>query len=539
MDEASERTIVLNRPFARYIIAVAAVAVALVWRQAMVSAIHAELPTYLTFYPAVMLVALLGGQWAGLIATALSALVVDYWILPPVGQLAIETPADAIGLALFSLMGVFMSVVAERYSRSRERAAVVEKELALQKSKAALAESEERFRLLVKGTKDHAIFMLDPDGRVVTWNSGAQSIKGYTESEIIGRHMSCFYVPEEVEQGKPERLLQLAAEHGTVEDEGWRVRKDGSRFWAEVALSVLRDDSGRIRGFSKVTRDITERRKAEQAIAHLSNFPELNPAPVVETDMEGKITYANTAALRQLPQLMEAAPDCAELKQWGAVLAEFRAGRTETITREIEVGGSVFHQAIHYSPKLEVVRCYFTDITDRKRAEEQLQKLNRTLKALSNSNQALLHATDEAALLQQVCRIITEDCGHAMVWIGFAENDENKTVRPVAYAGFEEGYLETMRITWADNERGRGPTGTAIRTGRPSICRNMLTDPTFLPWREEAIKRGYASSLVIPLKEGDKVIGAITIYSREPDTFSEGEVSLLTELAADLQTASG
>ena len=143
-----------------------------------------------------------------------------------------------------------------------------------------------------------------------------------------------------------------------------------------------------------------------------------------------------------------------------------------------------------------------------------------------------MHATDEPAFLEQVCRIITEDCGHAMVWIGFAENDENKTVRPVASAGFEEGYLETMRITWADNERGRGPTGTAIRTGQPSICRNMLTDPAFLPWREQAVKRGYASSLVVPLKEGDKALGAITIYSRQPDTFSEGEVSLLTELAA-------
>ncbi len=174
------------------------------------------------------------------------------------------------------------------------------------------------------------------------------------------------------------------------------------------------------------------------------------------------------------------------------------------------------------------------EITERKRAEEQLQKLNRTLKALNNSNQALMHATDEPAFLQQVCRIVTEDCGYAMVWIGFAENNENKTVRLVAHAGFEEGYLETMRITWADNERGRGPAGTAIRTGLPSICRNMLTDPAFLPWRQEAIKRGYASSLVVPIKEGDKAFGAITIYSPEPDTFSEGEVNLLTELAADL-----
>ncbi len=176
-----------------------------------------------------------------------------------------------------------------------------------------------------------------------------------------------------------------------------------------------------------------------------------------------------------------------------------------------------------------------TNIGDQKRAEEQLKKLNRTLKALSNSNQAILHATDEPSFLKEVCRVITRVCGHAMVWIGVAENDEHKTVRPVAFSGFEQGYLETLSVKWDESERGRGPTGTAIRTGQPSMCRNMLTDPAFAPWREDAVKRGYASSLVIPLKEQEKAWGAITIYSREPDAFTEGEVELLTELAGDLE----
>ena len=100
-----------------------------------------------------------------------------------------------------------------------------------------------------------------------------------------------------------------------------------------------------------------------------------------------------------------------------------------------------------------------TDITERKVKEEELYQLNRTMRAISNSNQALMHVTDEALFLQEVCRIITEDCGHAMVWIGYAEDDEKRSVRPVAYAGFEEGYLETLQITWADTDRGRGPTG--------------------------------------------------------------------------------
>src|ERR1035437_6987226 len=121
------------------------------------------------------------------------------------------------------------------------------------------------------------------------------------------------------------------------------------------------------------------------------------------------------------------------------------------------------------------------DIAERKRAEEELHRLNRTLTALGRSSQAMMRAENEKAYLDQVCRIVVEDCGHAMVWIGYAENDPAKSVRPAAYSGFEEGYLETLQLTWADTDRGRGPTGTAIRTGKPAFCRNMLTDPSFSP----------------------------------------------------------
>lgn len=175
-----------------------------------------------------------------------------------------------------------------------------------------------------------------------------------------------------------------------------------------------------------------------------------------------------------------------------------------------------------------------TEIAARRQAEGDLHRLNRTLQAHSKSDQAMMRATDETDYLQEACRTIVEDCGHAMVWIGYAEEDEGKTVRPVAYSGFEEGYLDKLKITWADTERGHGPTGTAIRTGKPVSCKNMVTDPAFKPWREEALKRGYASSIVLPLMEGERAFGAVTIYSREPDAFIDDEVELLTELANDL-----
>lgn len=132
-----------------------------------------------------------------------------------------------------------------------------------------LQESEERFRLLVDSVKDYAIFMIDPAGRVMSWNSGAQRIKGYTADEIIGKHFSIFYPPEDAAAAKPERLLRAAAENGRVEDEGWRMRKDGTRFFADVVITAVWDDHGGLRGYSKVTRDITEKRAAEAERAAL------------------------------------------------------------------------------------------------------------------------------------------------------------------------------------------------------------------------------------------------------------------------------
>ena len=129
----------------------------------------------------------------------------------------------------------------------------------------SLRQSEERFRLLVEGVADHALIMLDPNGRVATWNAGAQRIDGYAADEIVGRHFSIFYPRDAVESGWPDHELQVAAGQGHYQEEGWRLRKDGSRFWAHVTLTALRDESGHLRGFAKLTRDLSERKRAESS----------------------------------------------------------------------------------------------------------------------------------------------------------------------------------------------------------------------------------------------------------------------------------
>ncbi len=173
-------------------------------------------------------------------------------------------------------------------------------------------------------------------------------------------------------------------------------------------------------------------------------------------------------------------------------------------------------------------------ITAHERSETRLRRANRALRVLSECNQHLVQDTTEAALLEAVCRILVETGGYRMAWVGVAEPDEGKRVRPVAHRGDVEGYLEAVTISWADTDLGRGPTGTAIRTGAPSVAREILTDPRLTPWRAEATRRGYGSVIALPIGVEGARWGALTVYATEPDAFDAAEVQLLVELADDL-----
>jgi PAS domain S-box-containing protein len=165
-----------------------------------------------------------------------------------------EIPVD-IALSPIAAEGGPLAVAAVRDATERTR---FEQEL---------GESRERFQLLINGVEDYAIFMVDPTGHVMSWNSGAERIKGYTAEEILGLHVSVFYPPDAVADGLPEHSLKVAREAGRFEGEGWRLRKDGRRFWADVVITAVHDESGTLRGFSKVTRDITERKRAQDRLA--------------------------------------------------------------------------------------------------------------------------------------------------------------------------------------------------------------------------------------------------------------------------------
>ena len=184
--------------------------------------------------------------------------------------------------------------------RVEERTSQLEASIAeLESNQQELRHSEEIFRLLVEGVKDYAVFMLGPDGRIVSWNEGAERIQGYEVSEVVGEHFSVFYTEEDVERGLPGEELRVAAIEGRFEEEGWRVHKDGTLFQADVVITALRDEAGDLRGFSHVTRDITARKEAEEALrSSLRKMADLKAAldesaVVAITDENGKITYVN------------------------------------------------------------------------------------------------------------------------------------------------------------------------------------------------------------------------------------------------------
>ena len=271
----------------------------------------------------------------------------------------------------------------------------------------ALRKSEEHLRLLVDGVSDYAIFMLDPSGQVASWNQGAERIKGYKANEIIGRHFSCFYPPEELQNGKPERELQKAIAEGHYAEEGWRIRKDGSRFWAHVEITALRDNTGKLRGFSKVTRDVTEQRRAEELLR----------------ESEQRLTLASTSGevgVWDLDLIADQAWRSLQhdrifgyeslLPNWGAavfsdhVVPEDRELVKQRFEEAFQNGHLEFEcriiradQAMRWiSSKGEVVRNeqgqpirmmgVVTDVTERKRAEEEKRKF---MDRLAASNQEL------------------------------------------------------------------------------------------------------------------------------------------------------
>lgn len=291
----------------------------------------------------------------------------------------------------------------------------------------------------------------------------------------------------------------------------------------------------------------TSPRAGDEALLLTQFAVDKAPVAVYWIDRNAKFVYVNEAACRSLEYSREellqlGVPDIDPtwpMEKWEATWEDNRQrGSTtfETVHRTkhgrefpVEITASF----IEYGGK--TIDCaYARDISERKRAEEALRKANRTLAALSRVNEVLVRAADESELLREVCQVIVDVGGYRMAWVGFAVGDDAKTVRPVAQAGHVNGYLDQIKVTYSDDEWGRGPVGRAMRTGQLASVKDVATDPSFSAWREAATERGYGCCVALPLVVEKQVVGVICLYLQEPGCLDEAEEKLLSQLASDL-----
>ncbi|QFY43856.1 response regulator [Candidatus Methylospira mobilis] len=283
----------------------------------------------------------------------------------------------------------------------------------------------------------------------------------------------------------------------------------------------------------------------------LMNAISTAPSGIIITDRDAHIEWANPAFSRLTGYTMEEARGHrpAELVKsgeqdnafyeamWRRILAG-QVWRGELINKRKD--GSLYHQELIISPVREETGeiGHFVgitqDISERRRAEMELARANRALRMLSDFNQALIRITEETALLSEVCRIAIEVGGYRMAWVAFAEQDETKTLRPMAHAGFDAGYIDLFQLGWADSEHGQRPAVIAIRTGKPCLVRDIQGDPSFASFQDEALQRGYQAVIALPLISEDKTYGALSVYAGEGNAFDDREAGVLNELANDL-----
>ncbi|WP_315806163.1 MULTISPECIES: PAS domain S-box protein [unclassified Bradyrhizobium] len=428
----------------------------------------------------------------------------------------------------------------------------------LKERSAASVQSDESFRLLVEQAPD-AIIVLDLDtNRIVEANPSAEKLFGCALDELLKHDLREFFTPSQpdglpVAQSFQSHVAQAVAGEAMTFERAIR-NAQGQEFICEVRVNTLPWAGRNLLRTSFV--DISERKAADKHLAQMESkyrgLLEAAPDAMVVVNTGGDIVLLNVQAERQFGYHRDEllGQKVRNIIPEGFVerlIADSLRPVAEALAQQIGMGielcarrkdGSEFPIELMLSP-LEsaegvLVTAAIRDISKRKAAEESLRLSERALKALSRGNEALVRAADEGRLLREMCRVIVETGGYVMASIGFAEHDEAKTVRPVAWAGQEAGYLKAARISWADTEHGLGPTGSAIRTGEPQVNRSFATSSQMVPWRAEALEHGYASSLALPLKVDSKIIGALTIYAAEADAFDGDELRLLGELADDL-----
>jgi PAS domain S-box-containing protein len=425
------------------------------------------------------------------------------------------------------------------------------------RAEAAQRESEERYRSVVAAMAE-GIVIQDARGAIVACNQSAQTILGLTEDQVFGRTSIDSQWEAIHEDGSPfpgdthPAMVTLRTGEPQSNVLMGLPKPNGSTTWISINAQPIRDPGEQApRAVVTSFSDVTERKRAEEALRK-------NQQLLKETEQMGNVggwdIDTDTGLLiwtEEVYHIHEVDPEfCPTV---GSAIEFYAPASRPVIERAVEraIGhGEPFdleleivtakgnprtvHAIGKADPEHRRVYGFFQDITERKRVEQALRKLNRALQTISECDEVLVKAENEPALLEKICRILVTTGGYRLAWVGYADEDEARNVRPVARAGADDGYIDAARISWADNERGRGPTGKAIRHAAASVARRTSAQPDYDPWRAAAAQHGLQSSVALPLCLNSHPMGALTLYSSEVDAFDDEEIKLLSELAGDL-----
>lgn len=423
--------------------------------------------------------------------------------------------------------------------------------LALDTTEHKRAEAELKLKeKLLDGASD-SIFLHDLDGRLIYVNEAAYKSRGYEKEELLASDIARL-TPQEF-MAERSRLVEDLLQKGEIIFDSAHFRKDHSLMPVEIHARLMDMDDRRL--ILSVARDMTARRQAEDALRAseekfrllISNLPAVvflgyadGTINLFDDQVEQLTGYPqgefNSRSLKWVDLILEDDISRAKekfllaLKTDKSYVREYRIKTRDAKTLWIQERS---HIVCNPEGRILYINGVLFDISERKRTEERIDALNILLKTITEINEDLLRVKSEPQLFQDTCDRLSRIPYVRCAWIGLVRPDSFE-VTPVAWAGVEEGYLSTIKVRWDDSDLGRGPTGDAIRTGRPFIRKCIATDPDPNPWRQEALGRGYQSSITLPLIHEDEVIGILKVYSGVPDAFMEEEISFLNQVAGDI-----
>ncbi len=413
-----------------------------------------------------------------------------------------------------------------------------------------LLKKEQLFNKQIINAIPGTFYIVDASGKFVAWNEHVRNksfrVREDEMAETIG--FDAFH-PDDRERAI--EAMQDVMKNGTEVVGEYRIVLRGSpdiQWRLITAKRIVIDGAPFLIG---VGIDITERKHAEESYKKSEKrFRTLfNSQSAIQALLDpdtGKVLDVNQTAAKwygwsveELKQMytrdintlsqaeIEKSLQTVDAKEHNKFIGRHR--RADGSIRDVEI----FRNRIEVDGK-SVIHVITHDITERKLAEAELERLNRVLIVSDHCNEALIQAQDERELLHKICSIIVESGGYRMAWVGYAQDDEAKSLQPAASAGSTGDYFESATISWADDQYGQGPAGTAIRTGKAVTVNHILTDPQFETWQNKAIKNGYAAVLGLPLSIDNCIVGALAIYSELSDAFNTAETLQLTSLANNL-----